>query len=166
MKKFGVLTLLLLCLAVWHGSAAASQWMYVERLEGTRMGSCTEYMDAESVVRNGSRLIYWTLWQLDEPGGNRQVKKVLWKKEVSLHDPKNERTLEFYQFDIDDIEVFRYLTPGMPTNVLDTSTALRASQYLREEGGSLSPKPASIDGSARLHFGLCAAVADSTRAAH
>ena len=144
MRKFSLLTILLLCLLAWQGNVSAAQWMYFERLEGTRMGPCTEYVDAESVVKNGARLIYWTLWLLDEPGGDKQVRKVLWKNEATLSEPKQERALEFYQYNAEGEEVFQYLKPGVNSALLENSSALRAFQYLRKEGEAISPKPLNL----------------------
>ena len=52
------------------------------------MGPCNEYLDTESVVKTGQRLVYWTIWLLDAPGGKQQVRKILRKNEALLSDPK------------------------------------------------------------------------------
>lgn len=145
MKNIKIIALLLLVLMLGQGTAVAANWTYIQRLEGTRMGPCNEYLDTESVVKTGERMVYWTIWLLDAPGGKQQVRKILRKNEALLSDPKQMRALETYQYDINDAEVYQSLKPSMFTELSPDSAAYRALQYARQDAGTDSPKPTSID---------------------
>ena len=45
---------------------SAANWIYLQRHEGTMLGSCTEYMDADSVVKENKTITYWNICVLDE----------------------------------------------------------------------------------------------------
>jgi len=144
MKKSAVITFLLLQLLIWQSVVAASQWMYVQKIEGTRMGPCTEFVDSESVVIKGERMVYWSLWLFDEPAGPQKIRKVLWKNEALLLEPEQVRSLESYHYDADDTEVYQYLNPTMFSPMMENSSATRALQYAKDDGRVLSVKPADI----------------------
>ncbi len=109
--KRGVL-LWLLAWFCFMGTADAANWTYLQRLEGTRFGACTEYVDIDSVVRDGERVVYWTLWVVDDDGHPHQYKKVLWQNEVLLSQILQNRNLSSYYYDKDGRELFRSLKPG------------------------------------------------------
>ena len=115
-KRLIVALVMLLLLALsYPASAAAASWVYLERLEGTRYGSCSEYLDAASVVKDGDKVVYWTVWVLDDaagPPGRKNIKKLMFKKEVLLTAPPKVRTLAAYQYDAADREISRYEKPG------------------------------------------------------
>ena len=144
-KIIKIIALLLLVFMIGQGTAVAASWTYIQRLEGTRMGPCGEYLDTESVVKTGQKLVYWTIWLLDAPGGKKQVRKILRKNEALLNDPKQIRALETYQYDINDAEVYQSLQPSMFTELTPDSAAYRALQHARQDDGSDSAKPNSID---------------------
>ena len=144
MKKGAVITFLLLQLLIWQSVAAATQWMYAQKLEGTRMGPCTEFVDSESVVIKGERMVYWSLWLFDEPAGPQKIRKVLWKNEALLLEPKQVRSLESYHYDADDTEVYQYLNPTMFSPMMENSSAIRALQYAKDDGRVLSVKPTDV----------------------
>lgn len=90
----------------------AANWVYLQRLEGTRYGACTEYVDAASVIKAGEKMIYWTIWVLDGDEYRHAIKKILWKRETSLPGyPLQKRILEQYYFNAENQEIRRYLEP-------------------------------------------------------
>ena len=103
-----------LCWAVLNtaSSCAAADWVYLQRLEGTRYGPCTEYIDASSILKDDVVVSYWTIWVFDEASDFHPVMKILWKKEAPLPGFKGQRRiLERYYFDAADGEIRRYLEP-------------------------------------------------------
>ena len=145
MKKMTGLIILAFWLFVWQTTAAAANWMFVQRLEGTRMGACNEYIDEESVARTGDRMICWTLWLYDKPFGKQAAERILSKKEVVLNEPGQVRTLEYYHYNQAGDEVFQYLKPMMYSPLAESYSAQRALQYVRDKGGLLAEKPTDID---------------------
>jgi len=96
-KSIGCLLIILLLLA---NTASAANWIYLQRHEATRYGPpSTEYLDADSVVREGGMMAYWTMWVLDKDLPPGHPTKILWKREVSLSTPLQQRYLETYQYD-------------------------------------------------------------------
>ena len=99
MKKLTGIFILMLWLFTWQSTVTAANWLFVQRLEGTRIGACNEYLDAESVVRRDGRVVYWTSWLYEKPFGKQQVLQVLWKKEARLDGQGQVRALEYYYYD-------------------------------------------------------------------
>ena len=145
MKKLTGLIILVLWLFVWQGTAAAENWLFVQRLEGTRMGVCDEYIDETSVVRAGEKMVFWTLWLYEKPFGKQQAQRVLYKKEVVLTPPGQVRTLEYYHYDQAGTEVLQYLKPMMFSPLEHSYAGQRALQYARAAGDLLSEKPLDIE---------------------
>lgn len=146
MKKLAGLIILVVWLFIWQGTAAAANWLFVQRLEGTRMGACNEYIDAESVARNGDRLIYWTLWLYDKPFGNQAAERILSKKEAVPGEPGQVRTLEYYYYNQAGDEVFQYLKPMMVSPLVESFSAQRALLLVRDAGRQqLAEKPIDIE---------------------
>lgn len=93
-------------------TAAAADWVYMQRLEGTRYGACTEYIDADSVCRDDTKVSYWTIWVFDEASAYHPVMKILWKREAPLPGLEGQRRiLERYYFDAAEVEIQRYPEP-------------------------------------------------------
>ena len=93
-------------------SAAAADWVYLQRLEGTRYGACTEYIDASSVLNDDTVVSYWTIWVFDEASAYHPIMKILWKKEAPLPGLEGQRRiLERYYFDAAEVEIQRYPEP-------------------------------------------------------
>ena len=145
MKKLAGIFILMLWLFTWQSAATAANWLFVQRLEGTRMGACNEYLDAESVVRRDGRVVYWTSWLYEKPFGKQQVRQVLWKKEALLDGPGRVRALEYYYYDLTGEEVFQYLTPTMFSPLVDNYAAQRALHYARQDGSLVTGKPSDRD---------------------
>ena len=128
----------------------ATNWVYLDRLEGTRYGSCTEYLDTDSVLRKDDRLSYWTLWVMDDyPRSYQTFKKMLRKNEALLTDPPQTRVSEYYQYDENNQETFRYIFAD--THYYKSREALAdepAIQHALQHVGSrdilISVKPADI----------------------
>lgn len=144
MKKMTGLIMLMVLTFAWQGVAAAANWLFVQRLEGTRMGVCNEYVDEETVVRRGDRIVFWTMWLYEKPFGKQQVQQVLWKKEAILSDSGQVRGLEYYHYDQAGEEVFQYLKPTMFSPLAENYAARRAVQYARQDGGLLTEKPLDL----------------------
>ena len=145
MKKMASLIILLFFTFTLQGVAAAANWLFVQRLEGTRMGVCNEYIDEESVVRRGDQIVYWTIWLYEKPFGKQQVRQILWKKEALLDGPGRVRGLEYYHYDQSGEEVFQYLKPTMYSPLADNYAARRALQYSRQDGSLLTEKPLDLN---------------------
>jgi hypothetical protein len=141
-KKLGCLILVVACLLFGQSSGLAAHWMYVQRLEGTRFGPAHEFVDAESVVKTGTRLTYWTLWVLENPAGPDKILKLLRKNEAELADPQQSRVLGFYQYKADDSEVGSYLQPGMAGSL--NVGALRALHYAQDNNPAELNKPEDL----------------------
>ena len=141
MKKLAGIFILMLWLFTWQSAATAANWLFVQRLEGTRMGACNEYLDAESVVRRDGRVVYWTSWLYEKPFGKQQVLQVLWKKEARLDGQGQVRALEYYYYDQAGEEVFQYLTPTMFSPLVDNYAAQRALHFAKNDGSLLTEKP-------------------------
>lgn len=142
MKKCGCLLLVIACLMLGQSRGLAAHWMYVQRLEGTRFGPAHEFVDAESVLKTGTRLTYWTLWLLENPAGPDQILKLLRKNEAELADPQQSRVLGFYQYKADDAEVRRYLQPGTAGSL--NVGALRALHYAQDDLPADMNKPEEL----------------------
>ena len=154
-RVFGIVLASLLLLS---SSAGAANWIYLQRLEGTRYGACTEYLDTESVVRKQDRVHYWTLWVLDEKQPSHNIKKMLRKSEGLLGDPLQTRFLEYYQYDLGDKEVFRYVNTAdsfskEPSGSSGEFEVQRALQYVRGQGELVSVRPTDINASGPRWFG-------------
>ena len=145
MKKLTGLSVLVVWLFAWQGVAVAANWLFVQRLEGTRMGVCNEYIDEETVVRRGDQIVYWTMWLYEKPFGKQQVQRVLWKKEAILSGSGQVRGLEYYHYDQAGEEVFQYLKPTMFSPLADNYAARRAVYYARQDGSLLTEKPSDLD---------------------
>lgn len=142
MKKYGCVILVIVCLLIGQSSGLAAHWMYVQRLEGTRFGPAHEFVDAESLVKTGTRLTYWTLWLLENPAGPNKILKLLRKNEAELAEPQQSRVLGYYQYGADDTEARSYLQPGMVSS-LDVG-ALRALHYVQDHSPVDLNKPEDL----------------------
>ena len=145
MKILTGLIVLVVWLFAWQGFAVAANWLFVQRLEGTRMGVCNEYIDEETVIRRGDQIVYWTMWLYEKPFGKQQVRQVIWKKEAILSGSGQVRGLEYYYYDQAGEEVFQYLKPTMFSPLADNYAARRAVQYARQDGSLLTEKPSDLD---------------------
>lgn len=119
--KIRVLFFLVLVIFMLSQSVSASGWLFLQRLEGTLFGSCTEYFASDFVVQTEDRLTYWTVWVMDRQPGFNGVSKRLYKKEALLTNPMGKRNLAVYRYDDADKELSRFLTPGPPFQVQPAS---------------------------------------------
>ena len=142
-KRAGLILVVVLFLFGTGETAFAANWMYVQRMEGTRLGPCHEFIDADSVVQSGDQLIYWSLWQMEEPSGPQGVVKVLRKKEARLNEPRQSRILEYYYYGADGEEIRRYQTPGMFSSFDGSSR--RALHYVASASNPTADKPTELD---------------------
>lgn len=156
--KSRVFGILLVSLFLLSSSVGAANWIYLQRLEGTRYGACTEYLDTESVVRKQARVHYWTLWVLDDKQSSNNIKKMLRKSEGVLGDPLQTRFLEYYQYDVDDKEVFRYVNTAdsfftEPPGSSGEFAVRRALEYVKGQGELFSGKPTDLNAPGPRWFG-------------
>lgn len=136
-----VLTLLLMT----SNAALATNWVFLQRQEGTREGPCTEYVDTDSVVRYEDRVVYWTIWVLDEKLSKDGASKIMFKKEAPLVYPLRHRNLEIYRYDSEDAELRSYLLPTKNSFYMETPDEInQALQYARpaKDGEEAKPDPA------------------------
>ena len=103
--------LFLVALFVLSGTASATNWIYLQRQEGTRFGPGTEYIDVDSVVKDDDKVVYWTIWVFDETVAYDGTKKILWKQEALLSGPPRHRNVKMYQYNNEDVEIRNYLKP-------------------------------------------------------
>ncbi len=156
--KSRVFGILLVSLFLLSSSVGAANWIYLQRLEGTRYGACTEYLDTESVVQKQDRVHYWTLWVLDDKQASHNIRKMLRKSEGVLGDSIQTRFLEYYQYDIDDKEIFRYFNTSDSFSKEASGSSgefevQRALQYVRGQGELVSVKPTDLSASGPRWFG-------------
>lgn len=120
---------------------SAANWIYLQRHEGTMLGSCTEYMDADSVVKANKIITYWNVWVLDETQLRHNVKKIMFKKraDMTFTPPKN-TTLEQYFFDAEDNEIKRELKP-IVSPWKSSDEVNRALGYAKSTYTSDKPRP-------------------------
>lgn len=136
-----------LAFAVWmvfgmHGLANAAQWMYIQRLEGTRYGPCHEFIDADSVWQDGDSLYYWSLWLMEQPSGPDRIRKILRKNEIQHKPLVQVRSLETVQYADEEREIRRYQQPGAWSEY--RQDALRVRHYLDETRREAPKNPDSL----------------------
>jgi hypothetical protein len=110
-----------------------NQLEYFKRLEGTRYGPCTEYVDADSVVTDDDRVVYWTIWVLDETLKYDGTKKILFKKETPLVYPRQYRTLGQYFLTAQMLR--SAATPSRVITIIKNLRRLAGCWNLRSQGG-------------------------------
>ena len=142
-RRICLLMLVVFVLFATGNSSFAANWMYVQRMEGTRLGPCHEFIDADSVAQSGDQLIFWSLWQMEEPSGPQGIVKVLRKKEARLNEPRQSRILEYYYYGADGEEIRRYQKPGMFSSFDGSSR--RALHYVASASKPTADKPTELD---------------------
>ncbi len=154
--KKSVLLWVLACFC-FFGTAEAANWTYVQRLEGTRFGACAEYVDADSVVRQGERIVYWTMWVVDDGEHPYPYKKLLWQNEVVMSKVWQQRSLRSYYYDKDEQEVFRYLQPGafalLPMESARLQGVQRALAFAKDGTIDLAARPEHLLAAAPRWYG-------------
>ncbi len=141
----GILSLLF----IFSNITFAANWVYLQRQEGTRYGSCTEYFDMDSVVKDKEKLRNWRLWVLDESKTTYNVKKILFKQEVLLDQPMKQGKSAMYTYDTSDQEIRRYLTAnpefyGVQPNSMEENSIERVLLYAQEGKEADSVQPSHI----------------------
>lgn len=143
-----IIILIFITLLIGPNTAFATTWTYLQRQEGTRMGACSEYFDADSVVINEGKLTFWTLWVLDQELQFDNTKKILWKREVLLASPMKNRNVERYSYDSTDSEISRYLQGGafynVPVNSVEEESMERVFSYAQGSPKAEAVKPEHI----------------------
>ena len=136
-----IVVLLLIIFVSLPSSTFATNWVYLQRLEGTRDGPCTEYIDTDSVIKEDNKLVYWTIWVLDETLDYDGTKKILFKKEAPLVYPLRQRNLEIYRYDSEDVEIRRDDLKQMNFYYMEAQDEInRALQYANAAAnGSAQP---------------------------
>jgi len=99
--------LILLCLCLCANLAYAKNWVLAKRSDF--MGF-TVYIDIDNIVKNADTVIYWELWEFDEPGASR-CKKNLCRTEAKISIPRRTRNLESYSYDSSNQEIERSTEP-------------------------------------------------------
>ncbi|MDR3566080.1 MAG: hypothetical protein P4N59_32220 [Negativicutes bacterium] len=144
--------LFLVALFLLSGTASATNWVYLQRHEGTRYGPCSEYLDADSVVEDSDKLVYWIMWVLDETNSYDGAKKIMWKQEVPLAVPLKYRNLELYLFDSRDAEI-RHNTISMFLFSAEPEDVARIREYARPRQGEEVLNPGHIMTPGRRWYG-------------
>jgi len=122
----------------------AANWIYLQRHEGTMFGACTEYMDADSVVKANKIITYWNILVFDEKQPRNNIKEILFKKKADMTvTPFKNTTMEQYFFDVDGNEVKRDLKPVVsPWKHADEVN--RALGYAKRIYTSDKPRPSHM----------------------
>lgn len=99
---------------IFSNTVFAANWIYLQRQEGTRYGPCTEYFDADSMVKEKEKIIVWLLWVLDDAQLSNGTKKILFKQEIVLDQPMKQGKTAMYTYDENDQALKSYpaLSPG------------------------------------------------------
>jgi len=120
---------------------SAANWIYLQRHEGTMLGSCTEYMDADSVVKANKIITYWNVWVFDEKQPRNKIKTILFKKKADMTEvPLKNTILEQYFFDVNGNEVKHELKPVV-SGWKRTDEVTRALGYAQNKYTSDKPRP-------------------------
>jgi len=132
--KRRVICLVLVCLFTLSNTAFATTWGYVGKGRAFSY-NIIEYVDKDTVVKNGNKVIYWVL-QIFEKPDVIGTKKEIWKCEVITSDPRHIRTLENYCYDANGHEIYHDITMGAFNPVDDNELLNRelafALKYARE----------------------------------
>lgn len=108
--KRKIICLMLLCLFILPNTAFATNWVYFGKDIATGLG--TEYIDADSVTKDGDKLIYWTLITYDKLTSYYGYTS---KYEVMLSPPRKYKILEVHYYLIDKKEDTMF-TPSNDTS--------------------------------------------------
>ena len=136
-----VVAIFLVVLFMCSNTVLAANWVYLQRQEGTRDGPCTEYIDADSVIKEENKVTYWTIWVFDEKSHHHNIMKMLRKKETILSSqPQQHRILERYFFNAENEEIKQYLEPVKDYGEL-TDEVKRALGYAQLGTGIAMPRP-------------------------
>jgi hypothetical protein len=95
--KRKIVCLILLIMLSFTSSVFASNWVFYVRDDDGFIGT-NWYIDADSVVKDGSKLFLWTGAVYDKPP-SMVKQKVMAKYEASLSPPMQFRRLETHQYD-------------------------------------------------------------------
>lgn len=136
-----MVAIFLVVLFMCSNTVLAANWVYLQRQEGTRYGPCTEYIDADSVIKEENKVTYWTIWVFDEKSDHHNIMKMLRKKETILSaQPQQHRILKQYFFDAENEEIQHYLEPVKDYGKL-TDEVKRALGYAKFGTAIAIPRP-------------------------
>jgi hypothetical protein len=108
MKK-RIMCLLVLCLFILSNTAFATNWVYLSKSSSYKNGN--EYIDTDTVFKDGNILSAWVLIVLDKPLPTGAV-KLLYKMNFQVSNSRTARLLESYSYDANGKETVVVKTPG------------------------------------------------------
>jgi hypothetical protein len=135
--------LLIVALFLLSNTASATNWVYLQRQEGTRYGAGTEYFDADSVVEMDGKMVYWSILVLDKKNDYDGAKKLLWKMEAPLNGPLRHSRIEGYIFDSTDNELKHMILPSYFYDAPPDEIAI-IREYAKPANGPIAPEPSHI----------------------
>jgi hypothetical protein len=100
---------------ILSNTAFATNWVYVTK--NSLWGMTTSYyVDADSVIKNNSTIIYWVLAVNDTPDPAMGVKRYIEKVEALPQDPRKTRTLEQHEYGAKGEIIIEYPTSDETRN--------------------------------------------------
>jgi len=137
--SFFVLFMLFTLLTLTN-TAFASNWVFFGKVSNIFQTTSSQYIDSDSIFKDGNKLTYWSLEVLDKPQSH--YAKAMMKLEVNLATPRKLRVLENYSFDAKNMENYKDTTASAWENAsprYDKEIAF-ALKYAKE-GKDTSTKP-------------------------
>ena len=137
MKKKAI-GLLLICLFAFSSTAFATNWVLVKK--STHPGA-TQYdnIDSDTVVKDGNILMFWISHKIV---WSRKTDIIMVKTEVSLTEPRQYRSLEFFSF-VNGKETNHTTTPAKFSDPDIKDFTDMALKYVKEgkDDGSIPTPP-------------------------
>lgn len=137
-----VIGLVLLIMLSFTSSAFATNWVLYDRLDDGFLGT-NWFIDADSVVKDGSKLFFWTTAVYDKPPLMVNEKPID-KYEASLSLPMQFRRIETHQYkDNKEIEWVKSTTPEKWEPVTEKNFKLEIDTALKyaKEGKDTGQRP-------------------------
>ena len=97
--------LVLLVMLAFTSTTFATNWVFFAKIPNMFQSTSTQYIDSDSVFKDGNKLTYWSLEVLDKPQSH--YAKAMMKLEVNLATPSKLRVLENYSYDPKNLEVYK-----------------------------------------------------------
>ena len=103
-----IVCLVLLLMFSFTTTTFATNWVFFEKVPNMFQSTSSQYIDGDSVFKDGNKLTYWSLEVLDKPQSH--YAKAMMKLEVNLASPSKLRVLENYSYNVKNLEVYKDTT--------------------------------------------------------
>ena len=116
--KRKIVGLVLLIMITFSSTTFASNWVFFGKVSNMFQTTSSQYIDSDSVYKDGNKLTYWSLEVLDKPQSH--YAKAMMKLEVNLATPRKLRVLENYSYDAKNLENYQDKTASAWENASPT----------------------------------------------